>query len=271
MSKATEVDRPFSVLSSEGLAVTPPRVVCQFSCGAASAVATKLALGLYGDRCVIVNAYVKQEHPDNRRFLADCERWFGQPVTVLRNEKYGSSTVEVFKRHRFMASRFGAKCSTLLKRELMDAWKRPGDVMVFGYTAEEADRLEDFRDRHPDRPVLAPLVDAGLGKEDCKAMVQRAGIELPLMYRLGYDNANCIGCVKGGEGYWRAIREDFPAEFEELAAVQADLGEGANLFRNRTTGERYSLRELGPGPVRRNEALPACSFFCELAEQAYAP
>jgi hypothetical protein len=25
-----------------------------------------------------------------------------------------------------------------------------------------------------------------------KAMVERAGIELPYMYRLGYDNANCI-------------------------------------------------------------------------------
>jgi hypothetical protein len=101
-------------------------------------------------------------------------------------------------------------------------------------------------------------------------MMLRAGIELPLMYRLGYDNANCIGCVKGGEGYWRAIREDFPAEFEELAKVQDELGEGAHLFRNRTTGERYSLRDLGTGPVRRNEKLPACSFFCELAEQEYA-
>jgi hypothetical protein len=26
-------------------------------------------------------------------------------------------------------------------------------VMVFGYTAEEADRLDDFRERNPDRPV----------------------------------------------------------------------------------------------------------------------
>lgn len=103
-----------------------------------------------------------------------------------------------------------------------------------------------------------------------KRALQESKIELPLMYRLGYDNANCIGCVKGGEGYWRAIREDFPAEFEELATVQDELGEGAHLFRNRATGERYSLRDLGAGPVRRNEKLPACSFFCELAEQEYA-
>lgn len=49
------------------------RIVRQFSCGAASAVATKLALSEYGDRCVIVNAYIEEEHPDNRRFAADWQ------------------------------------------------------------------------------------------------------------------------------------------------------------------------------------------------------
>ncbi|PUB82408.1 MAG: hypothetical protein DBP02_15260 [gamma proteobacterium symbiont of Ctena orbiculata] len=246
------------------------RIVCQFSCGAASAVATKLALAKHGDRSEIINAYLKNEHPDNRRFLADCERWFGRSVTVLRDEKYGADIVQVFRRKQFMKGLHGAPCTRELKRKLLDAWKRPGDVMVFGYTVEEETRLEDFRERNPDLQVIAPLIDAGLGKEDCKAMVERAGIELPLMYRLGYHNANCIGCVKGGEGYWRAIRDDFPEQFEELASVQDEIGEGAYLFRDRTTGERYSLRDIPAGPARRNEAIPSCSFFCEMAEQEYA-
>lgn len=244
------------------------RIVCQFSCGAASAVATKLTLAKHPG-ALIVNAYLKNEHPDNRRFLAQCEGWFGQAITVLRDEKYAADTVQVFRRKRFMNGPMGAPCSRELKRKLLDAWKQPGDVMVFGYTAEESDRLDDFRERNPDRPVLAPLIDAGLMKEDCKAMVVRAGIELPLMYRMGYDNANCIGCVKGGEAYWRAIREDFPEQFNELADVQEEIGEGAFLFRNRNTGVRFSLRELGDGPVRRNDKLPSCSFFCEAAEQEY--
>lgn len=42
------------------------------------------------------------------------------------------------------------------------------------------------------------------------------------------------------------------------------------LFRNRKTGERYSLRQIPTGPARRNEALPSCSFFCEMAEMEYA-
>lgn len=164
----------------------------------------------------------------------------------------------------------GAPCTRLLKRAPLDKWSQPGDVIVLGFTAEEAGRFEDFQERNPDRPARAPLIERGLGKEDCKAMVERAGIVLPLMYRMGYDNANCLGCVKGGEGYFRAIREDFPAEFDALADVQESIGPGAFLHRNRETGERYSLRDIPAGPARRNEALPACSFFCELAEQEYA-
>jgi len=249
-----------------------PRIVCQFSCGAASAVATKLALAQYGAThdVQIINAFVKEEHEDNRRFLGDCEEWFSQSITVLRDEKYNASAIEIFRRKQFIKSRFGAACTTELKRKLLDKWKQPGDVMVFGYTAEEVERLDDFRERNPDRPVIAPLIDAGLGKEDCKAMIQRAGIELPMMYQMGYENANCIGCVKGGEGYFRAIALDFPEQFNELADLQESIGPNAYLFRNRETGERYSLRDIPPGPARRNEKLPSCSFFCELAEQEYA-
>jgi len=246
------------------------RIVCQFSCGAASAVATKLTLAKYGTThdVQIVNAFIVQEHSDNRRFLADCEQWFGRRVTVLRDEKYGASTVEVFRRKQFMKGRLGAPCSGALKRDVLNAWQEPGDVMVLGFTAEEEDRYDDIRERFPN--ALAPLIEAGLSKGDCLAMVERAGIELPMMYRLGYSNANCIGCVKGGMGYWNKIRRDFPAEFEELAEAQEAIGEGANLFRDRHSDERFSLRELPPDAGRHDEPLPACSFFCEMAEQEYA-
>lgn len=250
------------------------RIVCQFSCGAASAVATKLAIARYSAThdVHIVNAFLKEEHEDNRRFAADCAGWFGMPISTLKNEKFGSSIIQVFKKKQFLVSAHGAPCSRLLKRDILDKWKQPGDIMVFGYTAEEEDRLEDFRDRNPDRPVVAPLIDAGLGKEDCKAMVLRAGIALPAMYVLGYDNANCIGCVKGGEGYWRAIRHDFPDQFEAICLLQDEIGPGSWFLRYRSgpnKDQRFPLRDLPKGPIVRNEGLPSCSFFCEIAEQGY--
>lgn len=154
------------------------RIVCQFSCGAASAVATKLALAQYGGThdVHVINAFLVNEHADNRRFLADCEAWFGRNVTVLRDHKYGADIIQVFRRKQFMKGPHGAPCSRELKRRLLDTFALPGDVMVFGYTAEESDRLDDFRERNPDRPILAPLIERGLGKDDCKAMIERAGI-----------------------------------------------------------------------------------------------
>ena len=87
------------------------RVVCQFSCGAASAVATKLALAQFGEQCVIINAFIAEEHPDNHRFAGDCERWFGHPITCLRDKKYGASVITVFETVGFIKSRDGAACS----------------------------------------------------------------------------------------------------------------------------------------------------------------
>lgn len=244
------------------------RVVCQFSCGAASAVATKLAIAQYGAThdVVIVNAFIHEEHDDNRRFLADCERWFGRTVTVLRDEKHNASALEVFRKRRYMKGLRGAPCSQTLKRKVLDAFAHPDDIGVFGFTVEEVERFMDFKAHHPHRNPVSPLIESGLSKSDCKAMVERAGIELPMMYRMGYANANCIGCVKGGEGYFRAIRRDFPEQFEALAKVQDSIGPGAYLFRNRKTGERYSLRDIPEGKPQRNAPLPECSLYCAAAE-----
>ena len=251
--------------------MTMSRILCQFSCGAASAVATKLAIAQNGGGLplMVINAFIENEHPDNRRFADDCERWFGMPITVLRDQKYGANIINVFRSRGYMKGQHGAPCTTNLKRKLLKTIEQPGDVLVLGFDASEADRFDDFQERNPDRPAIAPLIEQGLDKQDCKAMVQRAGIELPAMYLQGYDNANCIGCVKGGEGYFRAIREDYPEQFEELCKVQDEIGEGSYLHRVRATNVRFSLRDLGDGPVHRNEKLPACSFFCELAEQEY--
>lgn len=249
------------------------RILAQFSCGAASAVATKLALTQYGERVTIINAFLKNEHPDNRRFLTDCEKWFGRTATVLRDEKYGADIIEVFRRVRFIKGRNGASCTSRLKRGLLRTFEQPGDVLVLGYTVEEQDRYDDWLADWPDRPIVAPLIERGLTKKDCKTMVERAGIRLPVMYEQGYANANCIGCVKGGLGYFRAIREDYPAEFERLAQVEEEIGPGAYILRYRSgplKGQRFPLRELPPGKADRKEWLPDCGVFCETAEQEYS-
>lgn len=44
------------------------------------------------------------------------------------------------------------------------------------------------------------------------------------MYDLGYHNNNCVGCVKGGMGYWNRIRIDFPEVFRKMAELEREIG-----------------------------------------------
>lgn len=243
------------------------RVVCSFSCGAASACATKLALDKYGSAVHIINAFVADEDEDNRRFLRDCEKWFGQEVIVLRDTKYQASAAEVWKKKRFIVSRNGAPCSKALKRDVLDAYTRAEDLQVLGFTADLRDmqRFDRYLDAHGSTKVEAPLIEAGMSKRDCFKMVTEAGLELPRMYRLGYSNANCPKCPKGGMGYWNKIRVDFPENFEEMAAIQDVLGPGSFFFRDRKTQERISLRMLDPKAGRfSDEPAFECGATCEL-------
>ena len=247
-----------------------PRIVCQFSCGAASAVATKLAIAKY-KQVEIINAFLVEEHPDNRRFLKDCEKWFGQSVTVLRDEKYDASAYEVFKREKFIKSANGAPCSVRLKRKVLDKWKHPGDVMVLGFTIEEKQRFDEFVIRNPDKPILAPLIENHLSKPDCLAMLERAGIEIPEMYKLGFHNANCIGCPKGGKGYWNHIRKIFPDTFQKMSDLEQEIGETAFLFYDNKTEKRTSLKDLLPDAGRHDDEPDiSCSFYCQIAEKAFS-
>ena len=68
----------------------------------------------------------------------------------------------------------------------------------------------------------------------------------PLMYELGYPNNNCIGCVKGGMGYWNRIRKDFPDVFESRAKLERAVGHSMLKDKN---GPIY-LDELDPNRGR---------------------
>ena len=243
------------------------RVVCWFSCGAASAVATKLAIAENAGKLPLIIAYteVAEEHPDNKRFLAECEQWFGQKIEILGNDFYERSIYKVFEKN-YMRTPHGSPCTRALKKQVRERFEQINDRQVFGYTAEEQDRLDRFLDSNAEVDIWTPLIDKGLSKEDCLAMLRNANIELPGMYRLGYHNNNCIGCVKGGAGYWNKIRVDFPQHFERMAKLERLIG--ASITKSK--GERVYLDELPPdaGDYPKEQNIE-CSIFCHMAESEY--
>ncbi len=242
-----------------------PRIVCRFSCGAASAVATKLAISRYGkDRIAITYSDPGSEHPDNARFLADCQRWFDHPVTVLRSTKF-VDTWAVWETERFISSIHGSPCTGALKREPAYDFELPTDIIVLGYTIEEQDRLNRIREVNFERQIIAPLIDAGLSKADCLGIIERAAIKIPAMYLLGFQNNNCIGCPRGGRGYWNMIRKHFPEAFIRMSKLQRELNVS---FWQEADGSPLFLDQLDPNRgVQHNEPNIDCSIMCHLAEQ----
>lgn len=235
------------------------RVVCWFSCGAASAVATKLALKEYaGQEVIIAYTEVTEEHPDNKRFLMECEKWFGQKILILGNDTYERSIYKVFEKN-YMRTPHGSPCTRALKKQVRQKFEKPNDVQIFGYTVEEQSRLDRFIDANNDVNIKTPLIERGLTKNDCLAILQNANIELPQMYKLGYHNNNCIGCVKGGKGYWNKIKVDFPDAFDRMAKLERKKGH--TVFKDCYLDELPS--NAGNYP---EEQSIECGIFCLMAE-----
>ena len=246
------------------------RKLVWFSCGAASAVAAKLAVDKYGDDCEVLYCdTLAYEHPDNPRFMADVAKWIGKDIKLLKSEKY-DDIFDVFQKTGWLIGVGGARCTTELKKNVRKQYQREGDIHIFGLTSDEAKRIERFEDQND---VIAEwiLADNKVSKKDCYRILQEAGIDLPEMYKLGYNNNNCIGCVKGQAGYWNKIRVDFPDAFDRMAKMERELNAAINkTYAGDGKRKRIFLDELDP-KAGRGVPLPdiECGALCIAPEEKF--
>lgn len=259
-----EKGKGLDAMSCSGLPFPPSgRVVSWFSCGAASAVATKKAIEKYGDVRIFYTD-PGSEHPDSLRFLADCEIWFGRKITILKSDRY-KDAMEVCETVRYLSSEQGAPCTGVMKKIPAGRVWELGDVEIFGYTSDELDRLERWKAENNERIIECPLIDEGVTKDECFGMLMDAGIELPEMYKLGFRNANCIGCVKARDSidYWKRVRKYFPDQFERVAKLEKEIGFSINRVTRKGKKINVPLYQLPPGDPKGADPKISCGLFCE--------
>lgn len=241
------------------------RTVCWVSAGAASAVAAKLVTAA-DPMAVLAYCETGAEHPDNTRFLEDVARWCGnKPVEHLKSETY-ADTWDVWRQRRYLAGIDGALCTVELKVMPRLAWHLPSDIHVFGYTADANDvaRAKRLRETYFEMRISTPLIDRGITKEACLAMVRNAGIALPPLYGEGFHNNNCIQCVKAtSPAYWALVRLRHPQEFWRMAALARELG--VRLARIKDV--RVFIDDIPDDYPVTDPIQPACDFLCHIAEQ----
>lgn len=230
--------------------------VCWFSGGVSSAIATKTALENYHvDNIIYID--IADQHEDTLRFVHDCEEWFGHGVDIIRSKRF-SCVDDVITKTRYINGVGGAPCTLNLKKRVRQEWETAhfSEPLTYfwGYDSDETRRADRLKNTLIEFDHRFPLIEKGLTKKSCHAILEFNGIRRPKMYDLGYPNNNCIGCVKGGMGYWNKIRDDFPEVFELRARREREIGHSCikGVF----------LDELEPGRGICNPVVPDCLLDC---------
>lgn len=231
-------------------------VVSWFSAGVSSFIATYLEKDNVDK---IIYTHIDDQHEDTMRFLKDCEKAIGKEIEILQS-RY-KTVNEVIRQFRFINSPYGARCTDILKRRVRKEWeyehRNESLTYIWGYDIEERRRAERLLESMPQFKHKFPLIEKQLTKDDCHGILRGLGIKRPMMYELGYRNNNCIGCVKGGMGYWNKIRKDFPEVFAERAKLEREI--------EATCIKGIYLDELEPDRGRiEDEVMDECSIICQI-------
>lgn len=248
------------------VALIEPRRVRWIS-GAASAIVARLDLREHPGG-VVAHCETGSEDADTDRFIRDCEAWLGVEIVRLRSAEF-ADTWAVWEKRRYMSGIGGAPCTGELKVWPRMQFQQPGDVHLFGYTADQRDRerAKNFRVNYPDTAMETPLIDLGLTKASCLAMVENAGLKLPRVYAMGFHNANCIPCVKAtSPNYWALIRREFPEQFERAAKLSREIGCRLTRIHN----VRLFIDEIPADWPVTDPIAPSCDFMCHLAGEEAA-
>ena len=229
------------------------KIICWWSGSITSAVACKIAIDTYGkDNCSIIMIDTQNEHPDTYRFKSDCEVWYGLKIDIITGigEKYGN-IFDVWRKFKSLNTATGAICSTNLKRLVREKWEKTNQfkhqVFGFEFDKKEFNRALSMTLNHGERTkAIYPLLLFGYDKKDCIKIVEEANIEVPLMYKLGFQNNNCFstGCVQGGIGYWQKMKRDFPEKFNVMADLEHELtdlkGEQVAMLKDQSNKAKQS-------------------------------
>ena len=194
--------------------------VCWMSAGVSSFIAGYLVRETV-DEFIYID--IADQHPDSLRFIKDCEKALGKPIKILRSSEYDSVEEAIRSAGVIrMVSGF-APCTAWLKKRVRKQWELEHSdyeiTYVWGFDLNEKRRAENVSDTMSEFNHEFPLIDNNLLKQDCHAIAAKLGIKRPVMYDMGYNNNNCIGCIKGGMGYWNKIRVDFPEVFESRSKL----------------------------------------------------
>jgi 3'-phosphoadenosine 5'-phosphosulfate sulfotransferase (PAPS reductase)/FAD synthetase len=245
-------------MTSKQLASNSITHIVLFSGGLSSFESARRVIARFGSKNVRLWFFDTQiEDEDLYRFLDESEKNLG--VSIERFTE-GRNPWQIFHDERFIGNSRADLCSKILKRQYLERLlsknfpKRSKVKLYFGLDWTETHRMEALKPRWAEKGYQAvfplswkPL----LTPNDLKEIPRSMGIEIPLLYRLGFTHNNCGGaCVKAGIKQWSQLWTLFPDRYrwheKNELRIRRYLRKDVSILRDRTNGvtKPLTLRKL---------------------------
>lgn len=185
------------------------------------------------------------EHPLTYAYISEVDvSVLDARLIVLRAEKYLGMRELVTKKGRVPSATM-RYCTEELKVKPLIAYLRSLDDDVTLYQGIRADesqsraelparefkRWEEGYDCWVERPLLSWTA------ADCFALIQKAGLEVNPLYRLGAKRVGCFPCVMVNHGELARLTKTLPEVWER--AEELERLSGRSFFRPEMVPERY--------------------------------
>ena len=212
--------------------ITSLQHVVMFSGGLGSWAAAKRVADLYGTQdMTLLFTDTLMEDEDLYRFLPEAAADIGAPLVTIAD---GRTPWQVFDDEKFLGNTQVDPCSKILKRQIADRWldehcDRNSTIIYLGIDHSEKHRFDDgngrgarYRYERNGWTADAPMCwEPHLTKHQVRSTLDKAGIELPRLYKLGFSHNNCGGfCVKGGHGHFLTLLLELPERYAEHEAAE---------------------------------------------------
>lgn len=210
-----------------------PSEMISFGAGVNS-VAMTIMLVNEGWRGPVVFADPGAEHPNTYCYLQVFEKWLklhGLSVTRIAPDtrpdlyppSYRMSLIEKCEKKQIVPIMLNRWCTTEYKRRPLTRWaKKEGiGIQLLGIDAGEERR--SYISERGGILLEYPLVDRGIDREQCKAIIEGAGLSIP-------PKSGCWLCPFQKLSEWRALYDLRPDLFEKAVelddAAMAKMREG---------------------------------------------
>jgi hypothetical protein len=221
-----------------------------YSGGIGSWMTAKRVIAQHGKEDVILlftDTLIEDE--DLYRFIDETVKEMDAEYVRIED---GRTPWEVFKDVRYLGNSRLAQCSHILKQKTADKWLKAH------FKPEEAtlylgiDWTEEHRKKAPVKnwapyKVEFPMCEEPyLTKQDMLDELERLGIAIPRLYKMGFSHNNCGGfCVRAGQAHFLNLYKQMPDLYKYHEAKEQEmrefLGKDVSILRRTRNGERINL------------------------------